>query len=73
MENDREVVQIAEDVNAEGVDDPVRYEDCGIYANRLARSGSVVRVERCSSGDQASKAEGYTGCDCYLTEQIEPE
>jgi hypothetical protein len=73
VQDDRAVVEIAEDVDAEGVDHAVGDEDGGVDADYLSWGGDVGGVEDgCRGADEVCEAEGDARCYCYLAEEVEP-
>lgn len=53
MQSNRGVVEVAEDVDAEGVDDAVRDEDGGVDADCLASCGGIGGFDRGGGGDES--------------------
>ena len=72
MEGNGVVVEKAESVHPEAVDDPVRYENGRVYSDRFAGRGRIARLDRRGCGDQSSQTKRYTRRDSDLTEEVEP-
>jgi hypothetical protein len=73
VQDDRAVVEIAEDVDAEGVDHAVGDEDGGVDADYLSWGGDVRGIEDgCRGADEICEAEGDARCYCDLAEEVEP-
>jgi hypothetical protein len=66
------VVEIAQNMHTECIDDAVRDENGCVDADSFGGCGFVGGFHGCGGGNQTCETEGYTSCDGDLAEEIEP-
>lgn len=72
MQGNRCVVEVAEDMNTEGVDYRMGDEDGGVDTNGSGCRGFVIiQYSRCG-GYGSCESKAYSCCYSYLAEEVEP-
>lgn len=72
VQEDRGVIEVSQNLDAEGVDNAVRHQDGCVNADRLGRRWDVVGILNDGSGsDQVRKSKGDACCHGHLRKRVE--